>query len=66
VQEEVAPNHLVTFDDPYRREQRPRAQRASMKEAIEQTKRFLRIHGNEWNIHCEVRQMEGPDCAAEA
>jgi len=37
----------------------------SMKEAIEQTKRFLRIHGNEWNIDCEVRQMEGPDCAAE-
>ena len=38
---------------------------ASMKEAIEQTKRFLRIHGNEWNIDCEVRQMEGPDFGAD-
>lgn len=33
----------------------------SMKEAIELTKRFLRVHGDEWNIECEVRQMEGPD-----
>jgi len=33
----------------------------SMKEAVEHTKRFLRIHGNEWNVECEVRQMEGPD-----
>ena len=39
---------------------------SSMKEAIEQTKRFLRIHGDEWNVECEVRQMEGPDFAAEA
>ena len=38
---------------------------ASMKDAIEQTKRFLRIHGSEWNIDCEVRQMEGPDFGAE-
>ena len=34
----------------------------SMKEAIELTKRFLRVHGDEWNIECEVRQMEGQDC----
>lgn len=33
----------------------------SMQEAIEQTKRFLRLHGDEWDIECEVRQMEGPD-----
>ena len=33
----------------------------SMGEAIELTKRFLAIHGTEWNIECEVRQMEGPD-----
>ena len=33
----------------------------SMKEAIELTKRFLRVHGDDWNIECEVRQMEGPD-----
>jgi hypothetical protein len=33
----------------------------SMKEAVELTRRFLRIHGDEWDIECEVRQMEGPD-----
>ena len=33
----------------------------SMEEAIELTKRFLRVHGDEWSIECEVRQMEGPD-----
>jgi hypothetical protein len=33
----------------------------SLKEAIELTKRFLRIHGPEWDVECEVRQMEGPD-----
>ena len=34
---------------------------ASLKDAIELTKRFLRIHGDEWDVECEVRQMEGPD-----
>jgi len=34
---------------------------ASMEEALELTKRFLAIHGTEWDIECEVRQMEGPD-----
>jgi hypothetical protein len=37
----------------------------SLKEAIELTKRFLRIHGDEWDVECEVRQMEGPDFGAE-
>jgi len=37
----------------------------SLKEAIELTKRFLRIHGDEWNVECEVRQMEGPDFGTE-
>jgi hypothetical protein len=36
----------------------------SMKEAIELTKRFLKVHGDEWNIECEVRQIVAPgDCA---
>ena len=39
---------------------------ASMKEAIELTKRFLRVHGDEWDIECEVRQLHGPDFGAEA
>jgi len=34
---------------------------ASMEEALELTQRFLAIHGIEWDIECEVRQMEGPD-----
>ena len=33
----------------------------SMQAALELTKRFLAIHGDEWDITCEVRQMEGPD-----
>ncbi len=37
----------------------------SMNEAVEHTKRFLRIHGDEWNVECEVRQMEGPDFGKE-
>ena len=32
----------------------------SIEEAIQLTKRFLAIHGDEWDIECEVRQMEGP------
>ncbi len=38
----------------------------SLQEAVELTKRFLAIHGDEWDIECEVRQMEGPDCDASA
>ena len=38
----------------------------SMREAIELTKRFLAIHGDEWDIECEVRQMEGPESGVEA
>jgi hypothetical protein len=33
---------------------------ASMREAIEYTKRFLRIHGEAWEIECEVRPFDGP------
>ena len=36
----------------------------SKKEAIELTKRFLLVHGDEWDIECEVRQLEEPDCGA--
>ena len=38
----------------------------SVKEAIELTKRFLKIHGNGWDIECEVRQLDGPDFCVEA
>ena len=33
----------------------------SMPEAVELTRRFLRIHGDEWDIECEVRQLDGPE-----
>ena len=39
---------------------------ASMKEAIELTKRFLSIHGDTWDIECEVRQLDGPEFGADA
>ncbi len=38
----------------------------SMQQAIEYTKRFLRVHGDEWDIECEVRQMDGPEFGKEA
>jgi hypothetical protein len=39
---------------------------ASMREAIELTKRFLSIHGDTWDIECEVRQLDGPEFGADA
>jgi hypothetical protein len=33
----------------------------SMQSAIDLTKRFLKIHGDSWEIECEVRQMDGPE-----
>ena len=38
----------------------------SMQEAIELTQRFLKVHGDEWDIECEVRPLDGPDFGAEA
>jgi hypothetical protein len=36
----------------------------SMKEALEITRRFLAIHGEEWNLECEVRALDGPEFGA--
>lgn len=36
----------------------------SLPEAIELTKRFLRVHGEEWDIECEVRPLDGPEFGA--
>ena len=33
----------------------------SLQDAIGLTERFLAIHGNEWDIECEVRQIDGPE-----
>jgi hypothetical protein len=37
----------------------------SKAEALELTKRFLRVHGEEWDIECEVRQIDGPEFGAD-
>ena len=37
----------------------------SKEEAIELTQRFLKVHGDEWDIECEVRQL-GPEFGCEA
>ena len=36
----------------------------SKEEAIELTKRFLAIHGDEWNLECEVRPLDGEEFSA--
>ncbi|HEY0505362.1 MAG TPA: YciI family protein [Lysobacter sp.] len=33
----------------------------SMDEAVAHTRRFLEVHGDEWELECEVRQLEEPD-----
>jgi hypothetical protein len=38
----------------------------SMPEAIELTRRFLRVHGDTWDIECEVRPLDGPEFGTEA
>jgi hypothetical protein len=37
---------------------------ASKEEAIEIARRFLKVHGEEWNVECEVRQLmaDGETC----
>ena len=34
---------------------------SSKEEAVELTRRFLLVHGTEWDIECEVRQLDGPE-----
>jgi hypothetical protein len=38
----------------------------SKEEAVELTKRFLKVHGDEWEIECELRQLDGPELGSEA
>src|SRR3954470_14942023 len=38
----------------------------SKAEAIELTKRFLRVHGDGWDLECEVRQLDGPEFGCQA
>ena len=36
----------------------------SKEHAIELTKRFLAVHGDEWDLECEVRPLDGPEFGA--
>jgi len=38
----------------------------SREEAVELTRRFLRVHGDEWDIECELRQLDGPEFGAQS
>jgi hypothetical protein len=38
----------------------------SKAEAIELTKRFLKVHGEDWDIECEVRPLDGPEFGGDA
>ena len=38
----------------------------SLQEAIGLTERFLRVHGDEWDVECEVRPLDGPEFGARA
>ena len=33
----------------------------SKAEAVELTRRFLQVHGADWNVECEVRPLDGPE-----
>jgi hypothetical protein len=33
----------------------------SKAEAVELTRRFLQVHGDEWDLECEVRPLDGPE-----
>ena len=38
----------------------------SPEEAIELTRRFLKVHGDVWDLECEVRPLDGPEFGARA
>lgn len=33
----------------------------SREEAVEVARRFLKVHGTDWDVECEVRQLAGPE-----
>lgn len=38
----------------------------SMEDALEHTRRFLQIHGDAWELECEVRPLDGQEFGKEA
>ena len=58
--------HLSTIDGPFSETKEVIGgfailEAPSMQAAIELTERFLRVHGDSWEIECEVRQLDGPE-----
>ena len=39
---------------------------ASNDDAIELTRRFLKVHGDDWDIECELLQLDGPEFGRQA
>jgi len=37
----------------------------SLAEAVDLTRRFLKVHGTDWGVECEVRQLDGPEFGCE-
>jgi len=33
----------------------------SKAEAVDLTRRFLKVHGTDWDVECEVRPLDGPE-----
>jgi len=33
----------------------------SLAEAVDLTRRFLKVHGTDWDVECEVRPLDGPE-----
>jgi len=38
----------------------------SRDEAIALTRRFMKVHGTDWDVECEVRQLDGPEFGCKA
>lgn len=38
----------------------------SKEEAVALTERFLKVHGDEWNVECEVRPLDGIEFGSDA
>ena len=36
----------------------------SLAEAVDLTRRFLKVHGTDWDVECEVRPLDGPEFGA--
>jgi hypothetical protein len=61
--------HMTTIDGPFTETKEVVGGYAileapSLEDAIELTKRFLKVHGDTWELECEVRPLESPEFGA--